>query len=170
MLRFNHSFPADLVFYFHSSSSRARFDSGNYSGSSIIMGSQDEKCGMGTSKGFEGEGDGEVFRGWMAHGRGTPLRYTGFRPKEWEETDVDIAVECCGVCASDLHVLRSGWVMASSSSLFLFLFFIPENPPMPCRVIGTDELASRAKRFTPAASGTKSSARPSVSGRTLVRG
>lgn len=95
------------------------------------MGSQDEKRGMGTSKGFEGEGDGEVFRGWMAHGRGTPLRYTGFRPKEWEETDVDIAVECCGVCASDLHVLRSGWVMAFSSSLFplpLLILYLGESP------------------------------------------
>lgn len=41
---------------------------------------------------------------------------------------------------------------------------------MRCRVMGTDEFASRAKRFTPAASGTKSSVPPSVSGRTLARG
>ena len=41
---------------------------------------------------------------------------------------------------------------------------------MRCRVMGTDEFASRAKRFTPAASGTKSSARPSVSDRRLVPG
>lgn len=33
-----------------------------------------------------------------------------FQPKEWEETDVDIKVSHCGICGSDLHVLRSGWV------------------------------------------------------------
>ena len=25
------------------------------------------------------------------------------------ETDVEIKIECCGVCASDLHTARSGW-------------------------------------------------------------
>lgn len=42
-----------------------------------------------------------------------------FEPKEWEETDVDIKVSHCGICGSDLHTLRSGWVspdLPSSSS------------------------------------------------------
>lgn len=84
------------------------------------MGSQEEKPITG-SKGGDDVDDGDVFQGWMADGAGKPLRYTGFRVKEWEETDVDIAVECCGVCASDLHVLRSGWV----NGFFFFFFTLP---------------------------------------------
>ena len=37
------------------------------------------------------------------------LVWQGFEPKKWEETDVDIKITHCGVCASDLHTLRSGW-------------------------------------------------------------
>lgn len=33
-----------------------------------------------------------------------------FQPKAWEETDVDIQVTHSGICGSDLHTLRSGWV------------------------------------------------------------
>lgn len=33
-----------------------------------------------------------------------------FQPKAWEETDVDIKVTHSGICGSDLHTLRSGWV------------------------------------------------------------
>lgn len=33
-----------------------------------------------------------------------------FEPKPWEETDVDIKVTHCGICGSDMHTLRSGWV------------------------------------------------------------
>ncbi|TKX18957.1 NADP-dependent alcohol dehydrogenase-like protein 1 [Elsinoe australis] len=32
-----------------------------------------------------------------------------FTPKTWEETDVDIKISHCGICASDIHTLRSGW-------------------------------------------------------------
>lgn len=32
-----------------------------------------------------------------------------FTPKTWEETDVDIQISHCGICASDIHTLRSGW-------------------------------------------------------------
>jgi threonine dehydrogenase-like Zn-dependent dehydrogenase len=27
----------------------------------------------------------------------------------WEETDVDIQIHACGICASDLHTASSGW-------------------------------------------------------------
>lgn len=33
-----------------------------------------------------------------------------FEPKQWKETDVDIRITHCGVCGSDTHTLRSGWV------------------------------------------------------------
>ena len=40
----------------------------------------------------------------------SPLKFRAFEPKAWEETDVDIKISHCGVCASDIHTLRSGWV------------------------------------------------------------
>lgn len=33
-----------------------------------------------------------------------------FEPKPWEETDIDMRVTHCGICGSDMHTLRSGWV------------------------------------------------------------
>lgn len=40
-----------------------------------------------------------------------------FTPKTWEETDVDIKISHCGICGSDLHTLRSGWVNSSSGEI-----------------------------------------------------
>ena len=37
------------------------------------------------------------------------MQWGKYEPKPFEEEDVDIEVECCGVCGSDLHMLRSGW-------------------------------------------------------------
>ncbi|MCJ1350312.1 MAG: hypothetical protein MMC33_000293 [Icmadophila ericetorum] len=37
------------------------------------------------------------------------LRFQEYEPKPWSETDIDIRVECCGICGSDIHTLRSGW-------------------------------------------------------------
>ncbi|KAG9230851.1 chaperonin 10-like protein [Amylocarpus encephaloides] len=55
---------------------------------------------------------GTTFRGWMAFDKNAlrdGLRLESFQPKKWEETDIDVRVTHCGVCASDLHTLRSGW-------------------------------------------------------------
>lgn len=56
--------------------------------------------------------DNYNFVGWLAHDKtaahGT-MKWEEFEPKPWSEDDVDIEVECCGICASDLHTLRSGW-------------------------------------------------------------
>lgn len=55
----------------------------------------------------------EQFQGWVgldstaANGN---MVWQEFAPKEWEETDVDVKVACCGICGSDMHTLRSGWV------------------------------------------------------------
>lgn len=52
------------------------------------------------------------FFGWLGkdkdcvHGKMVWEEYT---PKTWTEDDVDIKVTHCGICASDLHTLRSGW-------------------------------------------------------------
>lgn len=44
-----------------------------------------------------------------------------YKPKTWEETDIDIKVTHSGVCGSDVHVLRNGWVSSSLSLLVLAL-------------------------------------------------
>jgi D-arabinose 1-dehydrogenase-like Zn-dependent alcohol dehydrogenase len=52
------------------------------------------------------------FRGWMGldedsvNGR---MVFQEYEPKPFDESDVDIKVTHCGVCGSDVHVLRSGW-------------------------------------------------------------
>lgn len=52
------------------------------------------------------------FTGWVgadANSINGNLEWKSFEPKPWEERDVDIEISHCGVCASDLHTLRSGW-------------------------------------------------------------
>lgn len=53
------------------------------------------------------------FKGWMGLDEESVdgnLKLQSFKPKQWEETDVDIKITHCGLCDSDLHALRSGWV------------------------------------------------------------
>ena len=58
------------------------------------------------------------FQGWMGlspdavNGK---MEWQSYEPKNWQETDVDIKVTHCGICGSDLHTLRSGWVCGDSS-------------------------------------------------------
>jgi len=51
------------------------------------------------------------FKGWLGKDKNAigNLVWEEYKPKTWEETDVDIQISHCGICASDLHVLRSGW-------------------------------------------------------------
>jgi len=56
------------------------------------------------------------FEGWMGLDKESvdgKMVWSEFQPKAWEETDVDIRVSHCGICGSDLHTLRSGWVRYS---------------------------------------------------------
>lgn len=52
------------------------------------------------------------FEGWLGK---TPesvkgkMEWGAYEPKKWTEDDVDIEISHCGVCGSDLHVLKSGW-------------------------------------------------------------
>lgn len=53
------------------------------------------------------------FKGWMGLDKDCingKLVWQSFDPKPFEEDDIDIKITHCGVCASDLHTLRSGWV------------------------------------------------------------
>lgn len=53
------------------------------------------------------------FEGWLglskeaAEGK---MEWGSYEPKTWTEDDVDIKIAYCGICGSDLHTLRSGWV------------------------------------------------------------
>ncbi|KAH9915088.1 GroES-like protein [Fomitopsis serialis] len=37
------------------------------------------------------------------------LEVVSFEPKKFEEDDVELAITHCGVCGSDVHILRQGW-------------------------------------------------------------
>ncbi|KAJ4125201.1 hypothetical protein NW754_013487 [Fusarium falciforme] len=52
------------------------------------------------------------FQGWLGHSPDAvngKMKWGPFEPKKWEEDDVDIQITHCGICGSDLHMLRSGW-------------------------------------------------------------
>jgi len=51
------------------------------------------------------------FKGYVAHDKDCigKLKYEPFQPKNWTEDDVEIKIHYCGICASDLHTLTSGW-------------------------------------------------------------
>lgn len=53
----------------------------------------------------------ETFQGFVVD---SPKTYTKFHkseltPKPFEEHDIDVQIECCGVCGSDVHTLTGGW-------------------------------------------------------------
>ena len=52
------------------------------------------------------------FEGWLGHSPESvegKMEWGPFEPKKWAEDDVDIQVTHCGICGSDLYMLRSGW-------------------------------------------------------------
>ncbi|KAK9357228.1 chaperonin 10-like protein [Lipomyces starkeyi] len=53
-----------------------------------------------------------TFKGWVACDKTAAegnLVFTEFAAKPFTDDDVDIKITHCGVCASDIHTLRSGW-------------------------------------------------------------
>ncbi|GAA5876101.1 hypothetical protein JCM1840_002769 [Sporobolomyces johnsonii] len=42
-------------------------------------------------------------------GKRLELEKWSYTPQKWSEDDVDIKVDCCGVCGSCIHVLTNGW-------------------------------------------------------------
>lgn len=59
------------------------------------------------------------FEGWLGHDAASvegKMVWGEFEPKPWEETDVDIKVTHSGICGTDIHSLRSGWVCFQGSS------------------------------------------------------
>ncbi|KAI9092661.1 putative NADP-dependent alcohol dehydrogenase C 2 [Phlyctochytrium arcticum] len=51
------------------------------------------------------------FFGWVGKDKNAigNLTWEEYKPKTWTEDDIDIEITHCGICASDLHTLRSGW-------------------------------------------------------------
>ncbi|KAH8658504.1 zinc-binding dehydrogenase [Xylariales sp. PMI_506] len=52
------------------------------------------------------------FQGWLGKTSDSvngKMEWGAFEPKVWTEDDVDIEISHCGICGSDLHMLRSGW-------------------------------------------------------------
>jgi alcohol dehydrogenase (NADP+) len=68
-----------------------------------------------------------------------------FEPKPFEGYDVDIKIEYCGVCGSDLHTLRSGWVCSPVPSIYFHCLTCFQGPTMyPC-IVG-HEIVGKAVR------------------------
>ena len=61
-----------------------------------------------------------MFRAWAATQAGGPLQRMDFDPGTLHPEDVEIAVEHCGVCHSDLAMVDSEWFPASNA-YFSFL-------------------------------------------------
>lgn len=92
------------------------------------------------------------FEGWLgldADSVKGNMKWQPYAPKDWEETDVDIKISHCGICGSDIHTLRSGWVRYYSPSLFLTLSL--SNVLLTLLPL----LPSRVKQHTPCAWATK---------------
>ena len=53
----------------------------------------------------------EQFAGFQVNGPDTWLEFhkNEIQPKPFGDYDVDIKIECCGVCGSDVHTLNGGW-------------------------------------------------------------
>jgi len=52
------------------------------------------------------------FQGWLGKDEASvngSMEWGDFEPKRWTEDDVDIEISHCGICGSDLHMLKSGW-------------------------------------------------------------
>lgn len=63
------------------------------------------------------------FQGWMGLDKEAVegnMVWQEYEPKTWTEADVDIKVTHCGICGSDLHTLRSGWVSHQAQSLIRY--------------------------------------------------
>ncbi|KAF2686061.1 GroES-like protein [Lentithecium fluviatile CBS 122367] len=54
----------------------------------------------------------DPFQGWVACDSSAAegnMQWRAYTPKSFQETDVELDIEMCGVCGSDIHTLRSGW-------------------------------------------------------------
>merc|ERR1712000_744057 len=60
---------------------------------------------------YRRNGSSRAIRGFMIHDTKNWTKFSKekFTPKTFEDYDVDIENECCGVCGSDVHTITGGW-------------------------------------------------------------
>lgn len=53
----------------------------------------------------------DKFEGFMVNDqkKWSEFKKQEFKPKTFGARDVDIEIECCGVCGSDVHTITGGW-------------------------------------------------------------
>jgi hypothetical protein len=53
----------------------------------------------------------DKFTGFQVNGPETWTEFhkNEFQPKPFGDHDVDVKIECCGVCGSDVHTISGGW-------------------------------------------------------------
>ena len=53
----------------------------------------------------------ETFEGYAVHStkNWSDFKRISYKPKRFEDFDIDIEITHCGVCASDLHTIDAGW-------------------------------------------------------------
>lgn len=65
------------------------------------------------------------FEGWLgydAEASEGKMVWGEFEPKTFNEHDIDIRVTHCGICGTDVHVLRSDWGPTTYRELFPISF------------------------------------------------
>ncbi|KAL8714372.1 MAG: hypothetical protein Q9220_001705 [cf. Caloplaca sp. 1 TL-2023] len=53
----------------------------------------------------------DTFEGFMVQSQDSwqTFKKQEFKPKKFQDRDIDIEIECCGVCGSDVHTISGGW-------------------------------------------------------------
>ena len=53
----------------------------------------------------------DTFKGYAVNSKDTwsDFHFLEYKPKRFEDYDIDIEITHCGVCASDLHTINGGW-------------------------------------------------------------
>ncbi|RKO85859.1 chaperonin 10-like protein [Blyttiomyces helicus] len=51
-----------------------------------------------------------TIKAWAATSKDAPLSEWEYTPRPLGDDDVEIAISHCGICGSDLHTIRSGWM------------------------------------------------------------
>lgn len=51
----------------------------------------------------------DIRQGWACYEKGGPLIKGEFPMIEFNDDSIDIDIDCCGICGSDIHCIDSGW-------------------------------------------------------------
>ena len=53
----------------------------------------------------------DTFEGFRAqsHQDWSTFKKESWKPKQWEDRDVDVKIDACGICGSDVHTITGGW-------------------------------------------------------------